>query len=132
MYTEEARKVKMYEQQQHFVDLQSDAGFGDDSSWLAGDDDLRLSPHQSAAATNSGNENLDRRLLKDLVEIVPLFEHYMVIFSNSLGRFFELSELNTFGVRGDCRFGGISKLCRCFGRIWFLQFERFCSNFETF
>ncbi|KAL1196753.1 Protein MICROTUBULE BINDING PROTEIN 2C [Cardamine amara subsp. amara] len=67
----------MYEQQQHFVDLQSDSGFGDDSSWLAGDDDLRLSPHQSVAATNSGNENLDRRLLKDLVEMVPLIEHYM-------------------------------------------------------
>ncbi|KAG7549941.1 hypothetical protein ISN45_Aa06g007810 [Arabidopsis thaliana x Arabidopsis arenosa] len=67
----------MYEQQQHFMDLQSDSGFGDDSSWLAGDDDLRLSPHQSAAGTNSGNENLDRRLLKDLVEMVPLIEHYM-------------------------------------------------------
>ncbi|XP_010491433.1 PREDICTED: kinesin-like protein KIF15 [Camelina sativa] len=69
----------MYEQQQqqHFVDLQSDSGFGDDSSWLAGDDDLRLSPHQSVAGTNSGNENLDRRLLKDLVEMVPLIEHYM-------------------------------------------------------
>ncbi|EOA21079.1 hypothetical protein CARUB_v10001416mg [Capsella rubella] len=70
----------MYEQQQqqqHFVDLQSDSGFGDDSSWLAGDDDLRLSPRQSASATNSGNENLDRRLLKDLVEMVPLIEHYM-------------------------------------------------------
>ncbi|CAH2073574.1 unnamed protein product [Thlaspi arvense] len=66
----------MYEQQQHFVDLQSDSGFGD-GSWLAGDDDLRLSPHQSASATNSGNENLDRRLLKDLVEMVPLIEHYM-------------------------------------------------------
>lgn len=69
----------MYEQQQqqqqqrHFVDLQSDSGFGDDSSWLAGDDDLRLSPHQSAA----GNENLDRRLLKDLVEMVPLIEQFM-------------------------------------------------------
>ncbi|ESQ40751.1 hypothetical protein EUTSA_v10014100mg [Eutrema salsugineum] len=67
----------MYEQQQHFVDLQSDSGFGDDSSWLAGDDDLRLSPHQSVAATNSGNENLDRRLLKDLVEMVPLIEQFM-------------------------------------------------------
>ncbi|VVB13675.1 unnamed protein product [Arabis nemorensis] len=67
----------MYEQQQHFVDLQSDSGFGDDSSWLAGDDDLRLSPHQSSTAANSGNENLDRRLLKDLVEMVPLIEHYM-------------------------------------------------------
>ncbi|XP_018445701.1 protein MICROTUBULE BINDING PROTEIN 2C isoform X2 [Raphanus sativus] len=69
----------MYEQQQqqHFVDLQSDSGFGDDSSWLAGDDDLRLSPHQSAAGANSGNENLDRRLLKDLVEMVPLIEQFM-------------------------------------------------------
>ncbi|KFK25180.1 hypothetical protein AALP_AA8G076900 [Arabis alpina] len=68
----------MYEQQQHFVDLQSDSGFGDDdSSWLAGDDDLRMSPHQSSTVANSGNENLDRRLLKDLVEMVPLIEHYM-------------------------------------------------------
>ncbi|KAJ0266147.1 Protein MICROTUBULE BINDING PROTEIN 2C [Hirschfeldia incana] len=72
----------MYEQQQqqqrHFVDLQSDSGFGDDdSSWLAGDDDLRLSPHRSAAGANSGNENLDRRLLKDLVEMVPLIEQFM-------------------------------------------------------
>ncbi|CAH8312775.1 unnamed protein product [Eruca vesicaria subsp. sativa] len=71
----------MYEQQQqqrHFVDLQSDSGgFGDDSSWLAGDDDLRLPPHQSAAATNSGNGNLDQRLLKDLVEMVPLIEQFM-------------------------------------------------------
>lgn len=72
----------MYEQQQqqqrHFVDLQSDSGFGDDSSWLAGDDDLRLSPHQSAAGANSGNnENLDRRLLKDLVEMLPLVERFM-------------------------------------------------------
>lgn len=73
----------MYEQQQqqqrHFVDLQSDSGFGDDSSWLAGDDDLRLSPHQSTAGANSGNnENLDRRLLKDLVEMLPLVERFMV------------------------------------------------------
>lgn len=68
----------MYEQQQHFMDLQSDSGFGDESSWLAGDDDLRLSPHQSSAATNPGNENLDRRLLKDLVEMVPLIEQFMV------------------------------------------------------
>ncbi|CAA7026988.1 unnamed protein product [Microthlaspi erraticum] len=67
----------MYEQQQHFMDLQSDSGFGDESSWLAGDDDLRLSPHQSSAATNPGNENLDRRLLKDLVEMVPLIEQFM-------------------------------------------------------
>uniref|UniRef100_A0A1J3HB04 Protein MICROTUBULE BINDING PROTEIN 2C n=1 Tax=Noccaea caerulescens TaxID=107243 RepID=A0A1J3HB04_NOCCA len=67
----------MYEQQQHFMDLHSDSGFGDESSWLAGDDDLRLSPHQSSAATNPGNENLDRRLLKDLVEMVPLIEQFM-------------------------------------------------------
>ncbi|KAL0736322.1 hypothetical protein Bca4012_012532 [Brassica carinata] len=69
----------MYEQQQqrHFVDLQSDSGFGDDSSWLAADDDLRLSPHQSTAGANSGNENLDRRLLKDLVEMLPLVERFM-------------------------------------------------------
>ncbi|KAF8115639.1 hypothetical protein N665_0025s0106 [Sinapis alba] len=65
----------MYEQQQQHL---SDSGFGDDSSWLAADDDLGLSPHQSTAVgANSGNENLDRRLLKDLVEIVPLFERYM-------------------------------------------------------
>lgn len=70
----------MYEQQQQHL---SDSGFGDDSSWLAGDDDLlRLPPHHqsdagAAAATNSGNENLDRRLLKDLVEMVPLIEQFM-------------------------------------------------------
>lgn len=72
----------MYEQQQQHL---SDSGFGDDSSWLAADDDLLRLPrhHQSdagaaAAATNSGNENLDRRLLKDLVEMVPLIEQFMV------------------------------------------------------
>ncbi|KAF2574204.1 hypothetical protein F2Q70_00006468 [Brassica cretica] len=71
----------MYEQQQQ--QHLSDSGFGDDSSWLAGDDDLlRLPPHHqsdaaAAEATNSGNENLDRRLLKDLVEMVPLIEQFM-------------------------------------------------------
>ncbi|XP_010546218.1 PREDICTED: uncharacterized protein LOC104818357 isoform X2 [Tarenaya hassleriana] len=61
---------------QHFVDLQGDSGFGDASSWLSGDDDLRR-PHQSSAAASSGNGNLDRRLFNDLVEMVPLIEHYI-------------------------------------------------------
>ncbi|CAN8236982.1 unnamed protein product [Cochlearia groenlandica] len=71
----------MYKQQQqkkqHFVDLESDSGFGEESSWLAGDEDLRLSPRESSAVEKSGNEDVDRSLLKDLVEMVPLIEHYM-------------------------------------------------------
>lgn len=105
----------MYEQQQHFVDLQSDSGFGDDSSWLAGDDDLRLSPHQSVAATNSGNENLDRRLLKDLVEMVPLIEHYMVTTSTLSAVLSSYQNRYMFGAQGDWRLGDRlernSKLC---------------------
>ncbi|XAR51248.1 hypothetical protein NMG60_11005818 [Bertholletia excelsa] len=69
----------MYEPQ-HFVELQGSAGFGDQKSWLSGEDHspsaaLHRTQSSLSNATASGtSNNVDRVLFKDLVEIVPLVQ----------------------------------------------------------
>ncbi|MCL7039375.1 hypothetical protein MKW94_028733 [Papaver nudicaule] len=69
----------MYEQQQHFVDLQDNNGSshgGDPKSWLSGGEDQSSSPNQKPHPTGNGS-NFDKVLYKNLVEMVPLVESLM-------------------------------------------------------
>lgn len=78
------KKKKMYDGQQHFVDLQENSStYGDPNSWLSGGDSIpNSSPTHSQSHPSLGgpthNPNLDRVLFKDLVEIVPLVQSLIV------------------------------------------------------
>ncbi|XP_057791783.1 protein MICROTUBULE BINDING PROTEIN 2C [Salvia miltiorrhiza] len=76
---------RMYESQQHLVDLQDTSGFGSDpKSWLSGDDLSRtLSSLSAAAATASATGGVDPVLFNDLVEMVPLVQSLIDRKSNS-------------------------------------------------
>ena len=73
------KKKKMYEAQQHFVDLQDNGnGFGDPNSWLSGDPNLSPTHRPNHTSLAGSGANLDRDLFKDLVEIVPLVQSLIV------------------------------------------------------
>ncbi|XP_019053417.1 PREDICTED: uncharacterized protein LOC104597870 [Nelumbo nucifera] len=66
-------------EQQHFVDLQE--GFGDPKSWLSREDHssplLSKRANSSLSNGNGSNNNVDKVLYKNLVEMVPLVESLM-------------------------------------------------------